>query len=719
MSHEKGVFCGMLSAWLLTSGALIAGAEGPSLLEEVEAYSRVSSVVGREAEGAVFIAGRLGPIERQIDSLGSVTVTIGNGEPRRLVAVPLDEPGYVVGRIREDGYLRLNPVGRGRLGALWDQFHEGQKIVIGTRRGPVVGALATLSTHLTRLRLDSDDVFVHQRNFVDVGAESAEEVAELGIEVMDPVTLIRRPSVLRGRLVAGPSMRIKAGGIAVAEAARRLARAPGAGTTVFAWTTLNLINGKGLEAVANAHGPFESALLFLPRFGLEREAGELSHAWQPEAGSGFLAAGDLRGIHGQPAPYLPPRPGASTGGPDWGNTRLGFVGLPARFRDTPVEMVSESDVGGLADALVEWAGGSGGATTRPSLPEAAVPTPITDPAHAESAEMLASLVAAYGVSGAEGPVREAIAESLPAWADPETDEEGNLILSFGSKRKGAEHLVFVGHMDETGFRVERVLEDGRLLLERRGGFYPSLWEAQAALVHTRKGDVAGVFEPRQGYFQAQQRRPRSPLTVFVGAASAEDAERLGIVAGETTVTMPKGMHRIGRHRALARGFDDRAGSAALILAARRLDPEMLERRVTFTWSVEEEIGLRGAKFLAKPFADASIVYPVDTFVSSDSPLESDRYAYCPLGQGAVLRVLESINFVPRREMDRLKSLAAGRGIPLQIGMTHGGTDGQPFMANGIVSVPISWPGRYSHSPIEVLDLRDLEALVDLIVALAE
>lgn len=309
MSYSKGPFHRVVSAWLLASGALPAGAEGPSLLEEIEAYSRIPTVVGREAEGAAFIAGRLGPVETQIDSLGSVTVTIGNGEPRRLVAVPLDEPGYVVGRIQQDGYLRLNPVGRGRLGALWDQFHEGQKIVIGTRRGPVVGALATLSTHLTRLRLDNDDVFVHQRNFVDVGAESAEQVAELGIEVMDPVTLIRRPSVLRGRLIAGPSMRIKAGGIAVAEAARRLARALGAGTTVFAWTTLNLINGKGLEAVANAHGPFESALLFLPRFGLEQEAGELSHAWQPEAGSGFLAAGISAGSTDSPHPTCHHVPG--------------------------------------------------------------------------------------------------------------------------------------------------------------------------------------------------------------------------------------------------------------------------------------------------------------------------------------------------------------------------------------------------------------------------
>ncbi len=83
----------------------------------------------------------------------------------------------------------------------------------------------------------------------------------------------------------------------------------------------------------------------------------------------------------------------------------------------------------------------------------------------------------------------------------------------------------------------------------------------------------------------------------------------------------------------------------------------------------------------------------------------------------MIRVLESLNFTPRRHVDDLLELARTRGIPVQVGMTSGATDGQPFLAYGIPSLPISWPGRYSHSPIEVLDLRDLEALVDLIAAI--
>jgi putative aminopeptidase FrvX len=91
-----------------------------------------------------------------------------------------------------------------------------------------------------------------------------------------------------------------------------------------------------------------------------------------------------------------------------------------------------------------------------------------------------------------------------------------------------------------------------------------------------------------------------------------------------------------------------------------------------------------------------------------------------LGQGAVIRVLESSNFSPRSAVTQLLDLAKAESgnIAVQLGMTLGGTDGQPFMANDTVDVPLSWPGRNSHSPVEVADLRDVESLVELIVRIA-
>ena len=130
------------------------------------------------------------------------------------------------------------------------------------------------------------------------------------------------------------------------------------------------------------------------------------------------------------------------------------------------------------------------------------------------------------------------------YVDPSTDEMGNMAFTFG---KGEEHYVFVAHMDEVGFTVESILEDGRGQLGRRS----SPWESQAAVVHGLSGDVDAVFEPREGYFSADVRRPPEPLTLYLGTSSREETEALGVEAGKTTVTMPKQMQRMGRHRVLA------------------------------------------------------------------------------------------------------------------------------------------------------------------------
>jgi putative aminopeptidase FrvX len=141
--------------------------------------------------------------------------------------------------------------------------------------------------------------------------------------------------------------------------------------------------------------------------------------------------------------------------------------------------------------------------------------------------------------------------------------------------------------------------------------------------------------------------------------------------------------------------------------------------VIFAWSVREETGLEGAIALAKHYGSlVKRVYSVDTFVSSDSPVETTRFAYAPLGQGAVIRGLDNSAIAPLAEMDRILDIARAQRIPLQVGATNGGTDGSVFVGYGVVHVSLSWPGRYSHSPVEVLDLRDLQALGRLIYAIA-
>jgi putative aminopeptidase FrvX len=112
------------------------------------------------------------------------------------------------------------------------------------------------------------------------------------------------------------------------------------------------------------------------------------------------------------------------------------------------------------------------------------------------------------------------------------------------------------------------------------------------------------------------------------------------------------------------------------------------------------------------------VFSVDTLVSSDSPLETTRFAHAPLGLGAVIRGLDNSSVAPPAELDRVLNIARTQNIPLQVSATNGGTDGSVFIPYGVVHLGLSWPGRYSHSPVEVLDLRDLQALERLVFAIA-
>jgi putative aminopeptidase FrvX len=338
----------------------------------------------------------------------------------------------------------------------------------------------------------------------------------------------------------------------------------------------------------------------------------------------------------------------------------------------------------------------------------------------EAQAVLSQLVESYGVSGMESPVRATVQRLLPSWAKTETDTAGNLWVRLG---QGEGPVVIVAHLDEIGFRVDTINPDGTLGLRTRGGFILSLFEGQPALIHTDGAggggggaDIPGIFLPRDS---GLTRRAPPPLRVSVGASTRAAAESLGVKVGQT-VTMPKQFVRLAGTRATARSFDDRVGCAALILALRRLDRSKLEHPVIFIFSTREEIGLEGADAVAHQLGTrARRVHAIDTFVSADSPLELENFAVAPIGSGAVARALDNSSITPPAYVDSLAAIARARGIALQIGTTNGGNDGSTFTPFGVVDVPMGWPLRYSHSPAEVVDLKDLLSLADMVRAVAE
>ncbi len=677
------------------------------LIEALQEFSETSSVTGREDNASEYLKSFLKNSNLKEDKLGNLILEIGSGLPKTLITVPIDEPGYVISEIKPNGYMRFTPVGFGRVGQLYDQFMQGHEVKINSEKKYTIGVSTVPSSHFESLRKNPEskkEPFTWHEGYIDIGASSIEEVYQNEIELLDPVSLNKKPVVINDSLIAAPTIKIKAAGLALAVIAKFINKKSVKGKLVFAWTVQELINGKGIESVINQYGPFDKIYRFnrfLDSDSIGTDQIIVNEKFYKDESNIIKAK-----------PILPFRNSASN--IDFDKLKIHEIGIASKYSNSPVEMIAINDVINLISYI------SNSQKIQLShyydFPDKKKQKKTLFKSYSEYESILGELINKYGVSTSENSVRNHIIKKLPSWAKPIVDEKGNLILTFG---EGENHKVFVAHMDETGYIVNDIKNDGRLELKMLGGMLPWLWEAQPATIHLRHKKITGVFEPRLDYLTSKKRKSNFPLNVNAGFLSKSEALEAGVIIGETTITMPKEMIRLNENRVTGRSFDDRVGCAALILALNKINPRELKNKITFVWSVEEEIGLRGAKHSAINLKNASIVYPVDTYVSSDDPYKDESFANAPLGNGAVIRVLESINFVSRENFKMIRKLADNNNIKTQYGMTSGGTDGQPFLSYGIPSVPISWPGRYSHSPIEIMDLRDMNSLVKLIKAIIE
>lgn len=661
---------------------------GPSVYSFLRQWLALDAPPGYEHHATDLIMQAMPGWKR--DALGNLILVQGSGSPRRVVACALDRPGFAVTEITNEGFLRLREAGAGRLHPLWHQFHEGQRVRVITRNGVVPAVAMVKSTHLQRGRGPAP-VTTLDDLWVDVGATSRNDVARLGIQMLDPVVRETSGWAYEDHL-AGHMAGVRIGCAAVAAAASGQVTA---GETIFLLTTLRSFGHDGLAAALRSLGRVDQITLID----------------QSTEAVGASSAFSRRQVE-KPS-YLPESTGL---------TSITVLSPRVRFPGSLVETLSFSDANVLLEEVEKTAG-----VTIPTRPRRKPPwvrlypestEPRTDQ-FSKTAFLLEILANHHSVSGHEEGVRHGVVNNLPAWAQSaaRADAEGNLIVEAGPDR---DPVMFIAHLDEVGFEVTNVAGDGTVSLRTRGGLFSSLWEGQPAMVHfdshldiNRRTYLSGVFVPRE---TATTKQPEA-LTAWFGMDGAE-LKKAGVVPG-LAVTADKEARRLGPTRFTARGLDDRAGTAALILAAHRINPSSLKRKVILAWSVREETGLEGAIALAKHYGPSvKRVFSVDTFVSSDSPLETSRFAHAPLGQGAVIRALDNASVTPPAEIDRILRIARSENIPLQVGATNGGTDGSAFVHYGVLHAGLSWPGRYSHSPVEVLDLRDLQALERLVYALA-
>jgi len=347
---------------------------------------------------------------------------------------------------------------------------------------------------------------------------------------------------------------------------------------------------------------------------------------------------------------------------------------------------------------------------------------MTDQRFLKHVELIKELVFTPGVSGWEDPIREKIAGKVSKYGKTRVDALGNLLLTLG---KGDKHAVFVAHMDEIGLVVRHIEDNGYIRVRVVGGLDERVLAGRVVDIYPegRSEPVPGVIGLKPPHLMKDRAKEMSEaikiedILVDVGTRSRAETEALG-VAKLDPIILRKHFCSLANDMVASRGLDDRLGCAALIEALELIDAGSLDLRVTFAWSVQEELGLRGAEAIGNALRP-DFAIAIDSCTTGDSPQVEFHLSAVTPGEGPVLRMFDRVAFASRPLMKRISETATKGGIPLQVAVTGGTTDGAALQTFGAAMMALAVPVRYVHSPTEVMSLRDYDHLVKLVALIVK
>ena len=331
--------------------------------------------------------------------------------------------------------------------------------------------------------------------------------------------------------------------------------------------------------------------------------------------------------------------------------------------------------------------------------------------------LLEKLSNANGISGAVGAVAKIIRDEIAPYVDEiKTDRMGNLI----AVKKGDDFkIMLAAHMDEIGLMVQYIDEKGFVRVVGVGGWYNPVLVSQRVILHGEKGDIPGVLgmKPPHVMEEADRKKPIELANLFidVGAHSAEEVEAMGITVG-TTVTIERDYQPLAGTVVTGKALDNRVGCAMLIGALKEMETK---HTIYAVFTVQEEVGLKGAKTAAFSL-NPDVAIATDVTIPGDSPGIERRKAPVFMGDGPVVVMVSASgrgHLADPRMVDWLKKTAKKHDIKIQLEVGDGGnTDASAinFERGGIPRVPVSVPARYIHSPVEVIDLKDLQGAIELL-----
>ena len=341
----------------------------------------------------------------------------------------------------------------------------------------------------------------------------------------------------------------------------------------------------------------------------------------------------------------------------------------------------------------------------------------------ESLKFLEKLVNTPSPSGQEVRGQRVWLDYVKPYADETfSDSYGNCVAVLN--KGGSPRLMLAAHADEIGMAVNYINDDGYIYVRKIGGIDPAITKAQRATIHSKGGPVKGVFgnvAPHLTKSDGDRKVPKmEDLFLDIGVSSRKEAEKL-IRVGDT-ITLNDVFEVLRGDLVVARAFDNRVGTFAVAEALRLLKESKgkLAPEILVVSNVMEEVGLFGARQIAyslKP--DVAIV--VDVTHATDYPTVSKhQHGEVKIGSGPALTHGGSNH---PEVVARLEKVAAAKKIVVQHEAASGtsGTDTDVIFwtRGGIPTGLISLPNRYMHSPVEVVSLKDLEQIPQLMVAFAQ
>jgi endoglucanase len=337
-----------------------------------------------------------------------------------------------------------------------------------------------------------------------------------------------------------------------------------------------------------------------------------------------------------------------------------------------------------------------------------------------SRQFLEDLLAHPSPSGSERIVQKIWCDYARKYADEvTTDAYGNAVavLNPGASPK----LMLDAHIDEIGMMIKYVDDKGFLYVQQIGGVDPALVVGKRVRIHTAKGDVLGIVGSTPIHLQDRSKERKVPKLheYFIDIGAKDKKEALKRVSVGDSMTFTDQFEMLTDHIAVARGMDNRSGSWATIEALRLAKEAKATCAIYACSSVQEEVGLMGARMqVANVKPDAAIA--VDVTFATDTPgIDMKQHGEIKLGQGPVVHVGRENH---PALVERIRTTARKKKLAVQPDTfgARGGTDALAIFhyGGGIPSAVVSIPNRYMHSTIEAIDLRDLENTAKLLGAVA-